>query len=189
MNVWFIRSNGETAHNKPGSKLFVAGELPRFPEQKFNYRLECLQGGFARVGWPAVGDLRIAGWRTRGRDAYGTAFSSRYIGYLEGFSAIRPRDIVLMPSERSKYDVHIGAVCKPTDSSSHTPYFYQYQAARGDRFENAHRIPVAWARTPSGEWTSINVEGLGGLWLKGFARVDSAKDEVLRHAAEAGIGP
>lgn len=188
MNVWFIRSNGETLHNEPGTKPFVAGGLPRFPDRKFNYRLECLEGGFARVGWPAAGDLRVSGWRTRGRDAYGMAFTSRYIGYLEGFLTIRAGDIVLMPADRVKYDVHIGVVGKPEgDAPFSTPYFYCYDATRGDVFENAHRIPVSWARNPSGAWASIGEPGLGGLWLQGFGRVDSAKADVVRQAAGLGV--
>lgn len=184
MNVWFIRSNGNTLHNHPGTKIYVPGEPPQFPNRDFNFRLDCLEGGFARVGWPAAGDLRIAGWRTRGRDAYGAAFTSLYMGYLEGFLTIRPGDIVLTPSDVSRYDVHVGMVSKATDTSSLTPYFYRFEPGSGDRFENAHRVPVAWARKPSGEWTSIMVEGLGGLWLRGFARVETAKTDVLRQAAE-----
>ncbi len=65
MHVWFIRCNGETAHNEPGTPRFVPGEPPQFPERAFNYRDECLCKGFARVGWPAAGDLRHADWRAR----------------------------------------------------------------------------------------------------------------------------
>jgi len=188
LNVWFIRSNGETLHNNPGTKLFVPGEPPRFPNRKFNYRLECLEGGFARVGWPAAGDLRIPGWRTRGRDAYGMEFTSRYIGYLEGFLAIRAGDIVLIPADRSKYDVHVGVVGTSIDEGRFScPYFYRYEATRGDVFENAHRMPVSWARKSSGEWTSVNVSGLGGLWLQGFARLESTRSDVARQAAELGL--
>lgn len=94
-----------------------------------------------------------------------------------------------MPADRSKYDVHVGIVCERDSPPPTAPYFYQYEPGLGDRFENAHRISVDWARKPSGEWTSIRVEGLGGLWLQGFARVDSARGEVLRQVAELGILP
>ena len=50
MHVWFIRCNGETAHNEPGTPRFVPGEPPQFPKREFNYRDECLCKGFARVG-------------------------------------------------------------------------------------------------------------------------------------------
>ena len=70
MKVWFARSNGNTGHNNPDSSRFVAGEPPDYPETAFNYRAIWLSGGFARIGWPATGDLRLPGWRDTGRAAY-----------------------------------------------------------------------------------------------------------------------
>ena len=66
MNIWFVRSNGNTGHNNPADDNYVPGEPPIFPNREFNYRLKCLDQGFARYGHPNTGDLREKiqqGWR------------------------------------------------------------------------------------------------------------------------------
>src|ERR1700704_5843806 len=139
MNVWFVRSNGETGHNQPGTKLYVPGEPPQFPKQLFNYRRECLAGGFVRIGWAAAGGLRKLQWRTRARDAYGANLSSMQMRYLEQFADIRVGDLVLIPAGREKYDVHIGIV--QPNSNQHAglprwaPYFYYHNVPDGEWYE------------------------------------------------------
>jgi hypothetical protein len=54
MSIWFIRCNGETAHNQPGTSRHVPGEPPRWPAREFNYHDKCLEDGFARYGLPAA---------------------------------------------------------------------------------------------------------------------------------------
>jgi hypothetical protein len=53
MNIWFVRCNGETAHNQPVTGRYVPGEPPRWPAREFNYHDKCLEDGFARS--PAAG--------------------------------------------------------------------------------------------------------------------------------------
>jgi hypothetical protein len=190
MDVWFVRSNGETGHNQRGTKLYVPGEPPQFPARRFNYRRECLTGGFVRIGWPASGDLRELGWRTRAQDAYG-GLSSLHVGYLEQFAGIRTGDLVVIPADREKYDVHMGIVQRnsnqPVGMPGWAPYFYYYDVPAGDWYENAHRIPVQWQGTSASAPSIVAIPGLGGLWLKAFGRVESARDDVVDIAKRAGI--
>lgn len=183
MDIWFIRSNGETSHNNPQTKLYMPGEPPQYPERHFNHRNACLGGGFARVGWPASGDLRELRWRSRARDAYGPSLSSLHLSYLEQFAGIRVGDIVLIPADRERYEVHIGLVgrraTQPADAPRWGAYFYHYDVSEGDWYENAHRVSVQWHISPPGTPRVVTVAGLGGLWLKAFGRVESAKADVL----------
>ncbi len=191
MNVWFVRSNGETGHNQPGTKRFIRGEPPNYPERNFNYRQECLAGGFARVGLPAAGDLRELEWRTKACEAYGLDSSSHQLTNLERFAAIRVGDLVAMPAAREKHDVHFGVVVpnqvNPTASAGSAPYYYHYNIAAGDWFENAHRVPVQWHRDSSGDWAVLSVPELGGIWRKSFGRIERARDALIEAALGAGF--
>src|ERR1700752_1832605 len=113
MQVWFVRSNGETAHNEPGTALYVNGEPPEFPERAFNYRDECLCKGFVRVGWPASGDLRHADWRSRALDAYGNVMKGHHLQFLDKFGHITSGDLVLLPTYQKRYQVYLGVVVPP----------------------------------------------------------------------------
>ena len=86
MSIWFIRCNGETAHNRPGTSRYIPGERPNWPDREFNYHDECLEQGFARYGFPAAGDLREPGWRSRARSAYGSMLEPRHERYLQQFA-------------------------------------------------------------------------------------------------------
>ena len=119
MESWFIRANGHTGHNQPGSKNFVLGERPNFPNRVFNYRENCLTGSFARVGLPAVGDLRGIDWRNKAREAYGD-LPAHMIANLERFANIRVGDLIAMPADRETYDVHLGIVI-PTSEAHFLP--------------------------------------------------------------------
>jgi hypothetical protein len=152
MSSWFIRCNGETAHNQPGTKRYLPGEPPRYPHREFNYLNDCLrQGlnylndclrqGFARVGWPGAGDLREPGWRTQGKATYGELIQSRHFRYLEEFCQIRVSDIVAIPTYQRQYEVHLGVVVAPRNPSrrrGHSAYYYHYDIQAGDWFDNAH---------------------------------------------------
>jgi hypothetical protein len=82
MSSWFIRCNGETAHNQPGTERYVPDEPPRFPNREFNYLSECLRKGFARVGWPGAGDLRAAEWRAGAMRVYGDVIKPHHFKFL-----------------------------------------------------------------------------------------------------------
>lgn len=190
MDVWFVRSNGETGHNQPGTKLYVPGEPPNFPARVFNHRLDCLAGGFARIGWPASGDLHELGWRVRARDAYGE-ITSRHLVYLERFANIRLGDLMVMPAEREKFDVHLGIVIpngkRPQARPRSVPYYYHYDVRAGEWYEDAHKVPVLWNRESAGGWAVVSIPHLGGLWPTAFGRVVRAKNEIIDLAKQAGF--
>jgi hypothetical protein len=190
MDVWFIRTNGKTGHNQPGTKLFVLGERPNYPERRFNYRLNCLEGSFVRVGWPAAGDLRAPKWRETARTAYGTSIPTHWLTNLQLFATIRVGDIIAIPADREKYDVHFGVVVHnprhPSARPGSAPYYYHYDIASGDWYENAHRVPVHWHQS-AGRWAVLSAPDLGGLWLKGFGRVNRASYALVRAAKQAGL--
>ena len=56
MNIWFVRTNGNTAHNNPNDSGYVPGEPPHYPQTEFNYSQKCLKEGFVRYGWPNTGN-------------------------------------------------------------------------------------------------------------------------------------
>jgi hypothetical protein len=191
MDVWFFRANGETGHNQPGTKGFIRGEPPNYPERRFNYRQECLDGGFARVGLPAAGDLREHDWRRKACEAYGLDPNSRQLDNLERFANIRIGDVIVMPAAREKYDVHFGVVV-PNETSPNArlgsaPYYYHYDVGSGDWFENAHRVPVQWHRASNGTWSVVGVPELGGIWRMSFGRVDHARRTLIETALKAGF--
>ena len=45
MRTWFTRLNGDTAHNRPGTPLYMPGEPPNYPDRHFNYTRKCLEDG------------------------------------------------------------------------------------------------------------------------------------------------
>jgi hypothetical protein len=185
METWFVRSNGETGHNNPASKLYVRGEPPTFPERHFNYKQECIEGEFARIGWPAAGDLRRSDWRVRARNAYAPGPSELHLSYLQQFSKIRVGDLVLIPADREKFNVRLGLVqpnpCTDAAPNVEYPYYYHYDIASGDWYENAHRVPVLWLQH------LVSVPALGGLWRKAFGRVAQGRSEIVRLAKQAGL--
>lgn len=175
MNVWFIRSNGETGHNEPGTDLYIPGEPPTFPERFFDYRDLCLDGGFIRIGWSASGDVRKPGWKERIRRAY-RGIEDHTLRYLEQFSTIEKGDLILMPSGTGKFWVHFGIVEPDGDKPL---YSYHYDTKSGDWFENAHRLSVRWLRKSTGHWMTEHLPDLGGNWFHAFGRVVAAKKAAI----------
>jgi hypothetical protein len=110
---------------------------------------------------------------------------------LELFAAIRVGDIVTMPANREQYDVHFGVVVPGSrelpQRGRSAPYYYHFDINKGDWFENAHRIPVRWHRETTGQWAVLSTPELGGVWLKGFGRIDRARDTLIRAAKKAGF--
>jgi len=187
MNIWFIRCNGETAHNQPGTKWFVPGEPPNYPNREFNYRDTCLREGFARHGTPGAGDLRRLGWRERARSVYGDGLKPYHVRYLEEFLSIRPGDLVLLPTYVQQYEVHLGVVIPQRNAAGRagTAYYYHYDVAAGDWFENAHRVDVEWAKGPNGKGMVFDVPELGGTWRRAIGRVQAGYERVVELAGRA----
>jgi len=190
MNVWFIRCNGKTGHNQPGTTRFMPGEPPRFPDRDFNYREECLKKGFARVGWPAAGDLRDAQWRTRATKVYGAMMKPHHIRFLEHFVDIMPGDLVLVPSYAKRYEVHLGVAVPAMRPQPGTPgttaYYYYFEIETGDWYENAHRIDVEWAKR-DGRPRSFDIPEIGGTWIRGFGQVKAGHKRIVSLARTSGL--
>jgi hypothetical protein len=191
MRAWFIRCNGETAHNEPGTPRYVPGEPPNFPDTKFNYLWECLNKGFARVGWPGAGDLRAPDWRSKAAACYGSMMAPYHVGFLEQFVTIRPRDLVAVPAYQRKYLVHLGVVSQPTDSEktggTGGAYYYYHAVEKGDWYDNAHRVDVRWARHADGRPMTFECPEIGGTWLRGFGPVLSGLQRLRELAQQAGL--
>lgn len=171
MDVWFIRANGTTGHNEPGTRLYIQGEPPTFPERDFDYSNKCLAGGFIRIGWPAAGDLRKPGWRDRALEVYGDSAQEHHLTYLQAFLCMEFGDLVLTPAGSEKGVVYIGRVVGP--------YYYHYDTSLGDWFENAHRVPVAWCRDGKGNWATRYIAALGGPWRRAFSRVGRGRKDAM----------
>ena len=180
--VWFVRSNGETAHADPTDPgLYVPGE----PPGEFDYRERCLELGFARIGWPNTGDLRAWG---RGRLAPGEYDLPSYVRrYLDQFAGICNGDLILIPAGAAKGDVHVGIVTNHNEVSAAPgipAYYYHHDVPNGAPYECAHLVDVRWLREPGGEAIVRRVDRLGGLWLRAFGPVHAAAEQVMRLAAE-----
>lgn len=188
MNVWFARANGETLHNNQSTALYVQGEPPRYPEVEFDHTAICLREGFARIGWPASGDLREAGWQERAVAAYGPRADANALRYLQQFASIRVGDLMVLPAGKTIGHCHIGLVePAPCDEDSKIAYFYYYDVAKADWFENAHRVNVRWAKSgPKATAFDLNDLG-GGVWRRAFASVKSGAEEVVVTANRAGL--
>ena len=189
MRIWFIRCNGETGHNQPGTARFVPGEPPTFPNRQFNYRDDCLCKGFARVGWPGSGDLRNEKWRATASRVYGSVIQQHHLRLLERFREIAVGDIVLLPTYAKRYEVHIGEVIAPrfapTSPQITGPYYYYFDVANGDWFENAHRVDVRWARPQAGLFLRFSVPEIGGTWIRGFGQVKTGSSRIVKLLREA----
>lgn len=191
MSVWFIRCNGGTAHNQPGTARFVPGEPPRFPGREFNYINQCLEKGFARVGWPAAGDLREPQWRARASAVYGAMLKAHHVRYLERFVRIVGGDLVLLPtSARKRYEVHVGVVIqpkRPQPEGTGTAYYYYFDIQARDWYDNAHRVDVEWAKREDGRPRSFDIPEIGGTWIRGFGEVKAGRERVVRLARDSGL--
>ncbi len=191
MSAWFIRSNGETAHNEPGTSRYVPGERPQFPDRQFNYHDECVRDGFARVGWPAAGDLRHPAWRSRANVAYGSMMKAHHVRFLEQFAGILPGDLVVLPGYQRRHEVHLGIAVPPRRSEFSRggggAYYYHFDISACEWFENAHRVDVKWAVGADGTVRWFDVPEIGGSWLHGFANITARSSRIEQLAAEAGL--
>lgn len=181
MNVWFVRSNGETGHSDKNQKDYVKGE----PHGYFDYREKCLSEGFARIGWPNTGSLNNIG---PSRVAiHGYAFEdlkpSEKRG-LKNFASIEVGDIMLIPGTKGRFWVHLGRVISAPSSKSNLAYYYHYDLAGHAWYECAHRVRVTWQKNPKGDFTEHKIEDLGGIWLYPFSRVHKARNQVTQFAKD-----
>ena len=87
--------------------------------------------------------------------------------------------------------MYLGIVVPPRNPVNHsgTAYYYHYDIAAGDWFENAHRVDVQWKRTASGAFEALSVPELGGLWRCAFGPVESGHERLLMLATRAGLLP
>ncbi len=198
MNFWFTTSHGDTVHNQPNTTNYVSGEPPEYPEVKINYRYKCLKEGFARFGYPNVGDLRNGfngrlapeGYDYHNVDVIG---SKKTKGQLEKFASIQAGDLILIPSEMA-YQFHLGVVLTKEREKIHSdalnrPYAYHYfhDISNGDFYECSHRVNVEWAREEDGRFASLEMEGTKGLRRMAFCRVVQAANKMKETAIRFGL--
>jgi hypothetical protein len=195
MNIWFVRSNGESAHNNPAEPAhFIPGE----PEgETFDYREKCLQEGFARIGWPNTGDLRKPGQGRLAPDSYTLeTLPPDCRRYLEGFQSIRAGDLILIPAATGRYTVHLGLVIRRDAATGkeaawqagRPAYHFHLPSppSEKDPYECAHRVDVRWQRI-NGEFAEHRFADLGGIWLRPFGKVVKARDAVLAAARQTNL--
>ena len=99
MPYYFVRVNGETAHNDPNSQnCYVKNEPPFYPANYFNYYQYCLDNNIVRIGWPDVGDLLIGNKANALANCYQwNTLEDRKRDYLTSFSQLPITSIILMP--------------------------------------------------------------------------------------------
>jgi hypothetical protein len=171
MHCYFIRVNGNTAHNNPSNApCYVPGEPPRYPQTFFSYIDLCLSNGFIRIGWPATGDL------SRGRHVPLRTPCYRPIPthirkYLDEFRLITEGSVVLMPDKLRPGTLYIGETTSGYRYSSEMP------------FECAHRIKVKWDRNNGRpiEYSAadLGISIHGGYWRRAF-QILSEERELIR---------
>lgn len=169
-SYYFVRVNGETAHNDPSRRdCFVQGELPVFPNRHFDYTDYCLREGVVRIGWPAIGPLGDGRSVPRDTPCYGT-LSPRVRRYLEAFREISKEDVVLMPDKREPGILHIGRVI--------CGYWSRF-ALPEHPYECLHRVSVEWDRSEGMparyRARDLSISIRGGFWRTAFHRLDAAK--------------
>ncbi|MBN1452925.1 MAG: hypothetical protein JW963_18040, partial [Anaerolineales bacterium] len=169
MKVWFVRSNGHTAHNNPATSDYVPGEPPVFPRTDFNYRQKCLSDGFARSGWPNTGDLRQPGVNRLAVNGYTLAsIEDRCRRYLHNFLSILTGDLILIPADVYRYDVHLGIVVHRDPVTrkivnrgfGKDAYYYYHDIPNGEWYECAHRVDVLWDQASDGSFRVHHIEAI-----------------------------
>lgn len=168
--MYFIRVNGDTAHNNPAeANCFVPNEPPLYPATYFNYLAQCLAGNFVRIGWPDVGDLNTRNNQGALANCYDWQGIEQYLrDYLDGFFNIPIGSTVLMPDHGNPGDIYIGT----TDSS----YYFHHDVPNAP-YECSHRIHVIWDIDKQGEHVIYQADQLGlnihgGWWRKAFHNVN-----------------
>lgn len=197
MNIWFVRSNGETAHNNPYDSGYVLNEPPEFPLKEFNYYQKCLNDGFARYGWPNTGDCRDENPKRLAPLSYSfNDLETRYKTYLTKFCSIKAGDLILIPADgQNRGDVHIGIALTidrrkvpPYIEPRPNAYYYFHDIPNGDWYECAHRVNVLWARTEDGEFSIFHIDATEKVvWILAFSQVKDPKGAIYHLAQKAGL--
>lgn len=164
--MYFIRVNGDTAHNDPSVvNCFVANEPPRYPATYFNYVADCLAKNFVRIGWPDVGDLTTRNKTGALANCYDWHSIDQYVrDYLDGFFNIPIGSTVLMPDKDNPGNIYIGTT---------TSRYYYFHNLPSSPYECSHRIDVKWDTDNQGNHViyhagllGINIHG--GWWRYAF---------------------
>ena len=163
-NYYFVRVNGDSAHNNPGSASFyVPDEPPTYPKTRFNYLKFCLEHGIVRIGWPDTGNLLANGANKLARGYDLNTIKPYERKYLEKFSLIPVGSVILVPDADKSGDIYIGVTI---DS-----YRYHYDIPQ-EPYECAHRVKVQWDKGPDGEPKTYKAGQLAmhrnGFWRRAF---------------------
>jgi hypothetical protein len=175
-DYFFVRVNGDTAHNNPGkAQCYVRNEPPTWPETFFNYVELCLNRGFVRIGWPASGDLRRLQQIPDRTPCY--SLEPHIRSYLDQFRSIRPGSVVLMPEKDRPGVLYIGETTSTYHYSTDVPY------------ECAHRLNVKWDRR-DGQFAEYDARALripirGGFWTRAFHDLSRWHDQGLTARIDA----
>lgn len=197
MNIWFVRSNGETAHNNPNDNGYIPNEPPVYPKKQFDYTQKCLTDGFVRYGWPNTGDLRETNPNRLAPLSYSyNDLDIRYQTYLKKFVSIKAGDLVLIPTEgENRGDVHLG-IALTIDRNKVLPYieprpnayYYYHNISKGDWYECAHRVNVSWAKTEENDFDVFHINAVQTIvWILAFSQVKDSDGTIFRTAKKAGL--
>jgi hypothetical protein len=175
-NYFFVRANGQTVHNDPARPgCFVADEPPAFPRTDFDHVQYCLGYDVVRIGWPGVGDLRLATEVPDFSPCYGR-LPQRTREHLLAFRSIPVGAGVLMPDKQRPGVVYAGDATLPYS------YFHQPPA---HPFECAHRLGVRWDRDPvtglpaDYRAADLGMSSRGGWWLWPFHHLAPGRHDEL----------
>ena len=187
MDVYLVRANGKTVHNDPSrAGCYVERSVSDAGGDEFDFSDYCARAGFARIGWPDVGDLgqppqRRAGARadcydldSLRRDEPGVADD------LLAFAAIAVGSAIVMPQKASASLAYVGRVTEP----------YRYLPGPPEPYECAHRVGVAWLSQGKAARrfaaSRLGLSTRGGFWRWRFARLTGGSAEAVRSVLASG---
>jgi hypothetical protein len=115
-----------------------------------------------------------------------------HVRFLEQFVPISIGDLVLLPAYQKRYQAYLGIVIAPRRQSGGAAtnacaYYYHFDIASGDWFDNAHRVDVKWAKPSAGLFQVFHVPEVGGTWIRGFGEVKAGTKRILSLAQRAGL--
>jgi hypothetical protein len=184
MNIWFIRTGGDTPLNNPYSPDFVPGEPPTYPKTAYDYREKSLEEGFARIGWPNTGDLREENPTRLAPDGYSfQTIEPLHRNFLRKFRSIKAGDLILIPSIEETYTAYLGIALTinrlrvpPYINPRPDAYYHYYNLDKGDWYECAHRVNVLWAKDSNDEFAIYQFHELETInWRYAFSEVKNDK--------------
>ena len=70
----------------------------------------------------------------------------------------------------------------PGQAGSRGAYYYHFDIAAGDWYDNAHRVDVDWRRDPSGVLDTFDIPEVGGTWRRGFGEIKAGHQRVVQLA-------